>query len=300
MFLTFSHRVHEKRYMKNCSRLIFLALFLYVLQSNAQVKGPQVGVCTSRANDSLLHAAGYDYIEDNVQKLLSPAIQEDTFRLHLTQLKQLHCKVQACNSFFPGDIRLTGNDVNEQQVLTYVQGVMARAKQAGIKLIVLGSGGSRRLPDNYNKDSATLQFIRLCRKMAVVAGRYDCVIAIENLNSTETNFVNTLAEADAIVTAVQHPNFKLTADIYHMLKEHESPDMIKKAKKNLVHCHIAEREKRTAPGSTGDDVAPYIAALASIQYTGRISLECRWDNMGTQSKPTLEYMRNQIKTAYKQ
>lgn len=286
--------------MKNCSRLIFLALFLCVLQSNAQVKVPMVGVATSRMNDSLLHAAGYDYIEENVQKLLSPAIPEDTFRLHLAQLRKMQCKVQACNVFFPGEIRLTGNNVNEQQVLTYVDGVMARAKQAGIGVIVLGSGGSRKLPENYNKDTATLQFINLCRKMAVVAGKYDRVIAIENLNSTETNFVNTLAEADAIVTAVHHPNFKLTADIYHMLKEHESPDVIKKARKNLVHCHIAEREKRTAPGSTGNDVAPYIAALASIQYTGRISLECRWENMTTQGKPTLDYMRNQIKMAYKQ
>lgn len=286
--------------MKNCSGLIFLALFLCVLQSNAQVKVPMVGVATSRTNDSLLHADGYDYIEENVQKLLSPAIPEDTFRLHLAQLQKMQCKVQVCNVFFPGEIRLTGNNVNEQQVLTYVDGVMARAKRAGIGVIVLGSGGSRKLPENYNKDTATLQFINLCRKMAVVAGKYDRVIAIENLNSTETNFVNTLAEADAIVTAVHHPNFKLTADIYHMLKEHESPDVIKKARKNLVHCHIAEREKRTAPGSTGNDVTPYIAALASIQYTGRISLECRWENMSTQGKPTLEYMRNQIKMAYKQ
>lgn len=286
--------------MKNYSGLIFLALLLCVLQSNAQVKAPLVGVATSRMNDSLLHAAGYDYIEENVQKLLSPAIPEDTFRLHLAQLRKMQCKVQACNVFFPGEIRLTGSNVNEQQVLTYVDGVMTRARQAGIRIVVLGSGGSRRLPEHYNKDTATLQFISLCRKMAVVAEKYDCVIAIENLNSTETNFVNTLAEADAIVTAVHHPNFKLTADIYHMLKEHESPDMIKKARKNLVHCHIAEREKRTAPGSTGDDVAPYIAALASIRYTGRISLECRWDNMATQAKTTLDYMHDQINKAYKQ
>lgn len=285
--------------MKNLFRSIFFLVFLHALQSNAQVKVPLVGVCTSRTNDSILHAAGYDYIEENVQKLLSPFIAEDTFRLQLDQLKRLSCKVQTCNSFFPGDIRLTGADVNEQQVLNYVQGVMARAQQAGIKLIVLGSGNARKLPDNYNKDTATQQFIRLCRKMAVVAGKYDCVIAIENLNSTETNFVTTLEEANAIVTAVQHPNFKLTADIYHMLKEHESPEMIRKARKHLVHCHIAEREKRTAPGSTGDDVAPYIAALGSIKYTGRISLECRWDNMSTQAKNTLDYMHQQIKAAYK-
>jgi sugar phosphate isomerase/epimerase len=300
LFLTFSHRVHEKLIMKNYSRSLIFAILLFALQSNAQVKLPTVGVCSSRTNDSLLNATGYEYIEEGVQKLLSPSIPEDTFRLHLAKLKKMQCKVQACNGFFPGDIRLTGPEVNEQQVLTYVDGVMARAQQAGIHLIVLGSGVARKLPDNYNKDTATRQFVQLCRKMAVVAGKYNCVIAIENLNTTETNFVTTLEEANAVVNAVQHPNFKLTADIYHMLKEHESPEMIKKARQNLVHCHIAEREKRTAPGSTGDDVAPYIAALGSIQYTGRISLECRWDDMSTQAKPVLDYMHNQIRSAYKQ
>lgn len=284
--------------MKNYSLLLFFAIFLHALQSNAQADRPKVGVCSSRTNDSLLHASGYVYIEESVQKLLSPYIPEDTFRLQLAQLKKMQCQVQTCNGFFPAEIRLTGPDVNEQQVLGYVQRVMGRAKQAGIKLIVLGSGNARKLPDNYNKDSATRQFVDLCRKMAVVAKKYDVVIAIENLNTTETNFVTTLAEANAVVVAVNHPNFKLTADIYHMLKEYESPDVLKKARKNLVHCHIAEREKRTAPGSTGDDVAPYIAALGSIGYTGRISLECRWDNMKTQTKPTLDYMQQQIKTAY--
>ncbi|WP_157309045.1 sugar phosphate isomerase/epimerase family protein [Chitinophaga tropicalis] len=285
--------------MKNCLNWLLCAALVCVLQSNAQTRVPQVGVCTSRSNDALLHNAGYGYIEESVQKLLSPAIGEDTFRLQLAQLKQLKCPVKACNVFFPGNIRLTGPDVNEKQVLEYVEGVMKRAQTAGIEVVVLGSGVSRKLPDNYNKDTATGQFISLCRKMAVAAAPYHCVIAIENLNSTETNFVNTLAEANAIVTKVNHPNFKLTADIYHMLKENESPAELIKAKKNLVHCHIAEREKRTAPGSTGDDIVPYIAALGKIGYTGRISLECRWDDMNKQAAPTLEYMKKQIAASYK-
>ena len=285
--------------MKNYSWLLFLAIFLQALQSNAQTRLPKVGVCSSRANDSLLHASGYAYIEESVQKLLSPAIPEDTFHLQLAQLRKMQCQIQTCNVFFPSEIRLTGPDVNEEKVLDYVQHVMKRAKQTGIEVIVLGSGNARKLPEGYNKDTATMQFVDLCRKMAVVAGKYGLVIAIENLNTTETNFVTTLEEANAVVMAVGHPNFKLTADIYHMLKEHESPEMLKKARKNLVHCHIAEREKRTAPGSTGDDVVPYINALGNIGYTGRISLECRWDNMQAQARPTLEYMQQHINNAYK-
>ena len=62
--------------------------------------------------------------------------------------------------------------------------------------------------------------------MAAVAAKYDVILALENLNSTECNFINTLSEALAVVKAVDHPNFRLCVDIYHMLKENESPAAI--------------------------------------------------------------------------
>jgi sugar phosphate isomerase/epimerase len=288
-----------KNIMKNYLRWPFCAVFFLVLQSNAQTRLPVLGMTTSYKNDSLLHAEGFVYIEETVTKLLSPDIPEDTFRLRLQQIRKMRCKLENCNGFFPGTMKLVGPAVNENQVLTYVDKVMQRAKITGIKTIVLGSGTARNIPDGVNHDSVRVQFIDLCRKMAVIAARYDCVIAIENLNSTETNFVTSLAEANNIVNAVHHPNFKLTADIYHMLKEHETADNIEKAGSNLVHCHIAEREKRTPPGVAGDDFRPYMLALHHIGFTGKISLECRWENMETQGRPALEYLRKQIISSYK-
>jgi sugar phosphate isomerase/epimerase len=288
-----------KKSMKNYHRWLFCGVFLLALQSNAQTRLPTLGITSSYKNDSLLHAVGFVYIEEAVTRILSPDIPEDTFRLRLQQIRKLKCKLENCNSFFPPTMKLVGPTVDENQVLTYVEKVMQRAKIVGIKMIVLGSGPARRIPDGLNNDSVRAQFVVLCRRMAVIAAKYNCTIAIENLNTTETNFVTTLAEANGIVNAVHHPNFKLTADIYHMLKEHETADNITKAGANLVHCHIAEREKRTAPGVAGDDFKPYMAALHSIGFVGRISLECRWENMATEAKPALEYLRNQIISSYK-
>lgn len=285
--------------MKNYLRWLFAGVFLLALQSNAQTRLPMLGLTSSFKNDSLLHAKGFTFIEESVTRILSPDIPEDTFQVYLKQIRKLKCKLENCNSFFPTTMKLTGPAVNENKVLTYVEKVMQRAKTAGIKTIVLGSGPARHVPEGTSRDSARTQFIALCRKMAVIAGRYDCTIAIENLNSTETNFVNTLADANDIVNAVNHPHFKLTADIYHMLKENEPAAIIEKAGKNLVHCHIAEREKRTAPGVAGDDFKPYMAALYHIGFQGKISLECRWDNLEEQGKPALEYLRKQIIASYK-
>ncbi|WP_343672241.1 sugar phosphate isomerase/epimerase family protein [Chitinophaga sp.] len=268
------------------------------MQSNAQTRLPTLGVTTTYRNDSLLHAAGFDYIEGSVGKLLSPEIPEDTFQVFLRNKTRMHCAFNTCNGFIPAEIPIVGPNADEQKILTYVDKVMQRAKKAGVTTIVLGSGNARKLPEGWTPEKENPHFVHICRKIAETAARYNVVIAIENLNSTETNYINTLAEANAIVTAVNHPNFKLTADIYHMLKENEPAANIIKAKQHLVHCHIAEREKRTAPGVAGDEVRPYIAALANIHYQGGISVESRWDPMDVQAAPAHKYLHQLIIELY--
>ncbi|WP_298732580.1 sugar phosphate isomerase/epimerase family protein [uncultured Chitinophaga sp.] len=282
---------------KHCFFLFSLLLCL-TLQSNAQ-KLPSIGVCNSYKNDSLFAKAGYAYIEDGVSRLLAPTVNEQQFASQAGELQRTHCRVQSCNGFIPGTIKIVGPQVDEARVLGYVDTVMHRARQAGIELIVLGSGEARKIPEGVDHAQVKAQFIVLCRKMAEVAARYGRIIAMENLNSTETNFINTLEEANEVVNAIHHPNFKLTADIYHMLKENEPAAAIEKAGKNLVHCHIAEREKRAAPGVAGQDFRPYFAALHKIGFSGRIMVECRWDDVATQSKPVYDYLKGQLEEAYK-
>ena len=284
--------------MKTWLLFIFSVLLSPFLQSNAQTPLPAIGICTSFSNDSIAASNGFTYLEETVRKILSPALSEVQFREQLHALRGSRCKIQSCNVFVPGYIKLTGNEVNEARVLGYVDSIMQRAKIAGVKLIVLGSGEARKIPDGADRQQAVQQFILLGRKMAVIAAKYDCVIAMENLNKTETNFVNTLAEGQEIVTAIHHPNFRLTADIYHMLRENEPAANIEKAKGILVHCHIAEKENRAAPGVAGDDFKPYFAALHKIGYTGHIMMECRWDDPAKQYKPAFEYLQGQLKEAW--
>lgn len=281
---------------KHCFFLFSLLVCLF-LQSNAQ-KLPAIGVCTTYKNDSLFSKAGYQYIEDGVSRLLSPGVTDQQFAAQAGDLQKTGCRVQSCNGFIPGTIKIVGPQVDEARVLGYVDTVMQRARKAGIELIVLGSGEARKIPEGVDHAVVKQQFIVLCRKMAEVAARYGRIIAMENLNSTETNFINTLAEANEVVNAINHPNFKLTADIYHMLKENESAAIIEKTGSNLVHCHIAEREKRAAPGVAKQDFRPYFAALHKIGFHGRIMVECRWDDMAAQSKPAYDYLKGQLDEAY--
>jgi sugar phosphate isomerase/epimerase len=75
---------------------------------------------------------------------------------------------------------------------------------------------------------------------------------------------------------VNHPNIKVLADFYHMGQKRKDLSTLVAAGTMLQHCHIAEKEKRTAPGIAGDDFTPYFKALRQINYAGGVSIEGGW------------------------
>lgn len=269
------------------------------MQSNAQKKGiPKIGVATSFENDSLLSAAGFSYIEEGARKLFAPSVPDTAYRRMLGRLRSMKLEVVTCNLFLPGTIRLTGAEANEKAILGYVDTLMQRAKEAGVRIIVFGSAGARKLAEGQDSATALRELIAISRKMADVAKKYDRIIAMENLNASEDNFINSLSIVTHIAKAVNHPNFRITVDIYHMLREGERPEAIAAAAPYLVHCHIAEKEGRRAPGTAGEDFTPYLAMLKKVGYKGRITMECGWKNMPAECRPALDYLTRQLTAVY--
>lgn len=205
--------------------ILFLFSCIACLPAQAQ-KIPALGIVESIDKDSLIHASGFTLLGETVGKMLSPTLTEEQFVANLKRIKAAKTKMYLCNVLFPSSLKIAGPEVDEQKVLAYADQVFNRAKRAGIPVIVLGSGGSRRIPPGYDMQKAKDDFAVLCRKLGEVAGKYKVIIAFESLNSSETNFITTLKEAAEIVKKANHPNFRLNADIYHMLKEKEPPNTL--------------------------------------------------------------------------
>ncbi len=271
-------------------------LFLLCIQTvKAQGNPPAIGIVENMANDSLLYANGYLHLVESVSKIFSPrTVSDQQFDNNLNQIKRLKLSMYAVNIFIPGELKVVGPQVDEAAILAYTEGVFRRCQLAQVLLVVWGSGGARRVPEGFDPAEAKKQFIAIARRVAEVAQRYQTTLALENLNHTETNFITTLSEALDVVQQVNHPNFKLCADIYHMLKENEPAAVIEKTKNYLVHCDLAERESRTPPGVQGDDFREYLRALKKVRYLGKIMLECRWDNLAAQAGPARLNLQEQI------
>jgi sugar phosphate isomerase/epimerase len=254
----------------------------------------RIGISTSVSNNAILAASGYSFLEESVRGFLVPAEPEYVFEQKLLLLKESKIPVEASNSFLPGNLKCVGPSPNHEEILKFGETAFRRAQMAGMKTIVFGSGGARSIPDGFSREKAKNQFISLCSQLAPVAKKYNVVISLEPLNTKECNFINSVAEGGDIVKAVNHENFRMLADIYHMLMEDESPFNITKYGDLLYHTHIAEKKDRSAPGVNNEDFTPYFKALKDVRYEGRMSIECTWKNLEEQAAEALSFMRSQI------
>jgi sugar phosphate isomerase/epimerase len=138
----------------------------------------------------------------------------------------------------------------------------------------------------------------LCRKLAMVAAKYKITIALESLQAAETNFLVSLTSAAEVVRAVDHPNFKLNADIFHMSRGGELPQSIVDAADVLAYCEIAEKESRSFPGVKSDDFKPWIRALRKAKYKGYIFIEGNTNNPANDMPLSFKYLTRQLQEVY--
>ena len=262
-------------------------------KKNASFLG-KIGVCTAYDNNRILEEAGYSYIEESVQNFLVPLDEEAAFTEKLEKFKSSHLLIPACNSFIPGKLKSTGPDAQHEEIMRYAETAFHRAQITGVGIIVFGSSGSRNIPEGFPVKEGMDQFIGLCTRMAPLAQKYQVTIALEPLNKSESNIINSVAEGAEIVQTVNHLNFRLLADIFHMLRENESPENIIKYGDLIRHVHIAENAGREAPGVSKEDFTPYFRALKEIDYKGLMSIECSWKDISLQAGPALAELRRQI------
>jgi len=221
---------------------------------------------------SLFKKLGYDYLEFALSQVAD--LPETDFAKLRESVKAGEIPVECCNVFFPGTIKLTGEDFDQDTVLEYVKKACGRAAELGVKIIVLGSSRSKNIPDGFPREKAKEQFLGLLGKINDIVKPLGIIVAIEPLNSKESNFVVTGAEGLEIVRELNLSNIKLLIDYYHMRMEDENPQIIVKAGDDLCHMHIAAKEGRAFPASDdGEDYKALFDVIAVAGYKGRMSIE---------------------------
>lgn len=230
------------------------------------------GICADLLKAPLVAAAGFDYIEG---AMTSAALASDeAFALMAESVKQSGLKVEVMNVMLPGWFRLTGPEADLKPAREYLELGFERGASLGLKVQVFGSGGARNVPEGWPMDKALDQLVEFLCMAAPIAARQGVSIAVEPLNPSECNIINTVSDALVLAERANLPNAGVLADWYHMALQQERLQGILDAGGKLLHCHIANPEGRRYPlPGDGVDFSALFGALRRIGYAGRMSVE---------------------------
>jgi len=217
-----------------------------------------------------LAALGFDYIELSMRDVaVLPAAALDRIA---TRLQRAGLACEACNNFFPPEIRLTGPAADLPAALRYAETAFAAAARLGVAVIVFGSAGARNVPAGFPLDAAWAQLRTLLAALGPRAEARGIAIVIEPLNRGESNILHTVAEGWRMAQEVAHPQVRLLADAYHVRQNGEDPASLR-AVGPIAHVHVAEHADRLFPSGGDATLAAFFAELRATGYAQRCSIE---------------------------
>jgi sugar phosphate isomerase/epimerase len=251
----------------------------------------QVGYCVGLKGLALAKSVGFDYVELGTTELT--ALSDAEFEAAVAQVKAAGIPTPNANLFLPGTLKLTGPEpASVETQMTYVRKAFDRLNRLGVESLCFGSGGARRVPDGFPKEQAFQQLVEFGKRIAPEAKAKGITVVIEPLRKQETNIINTAGEGLELVKAVDHPNFQLLIDFYHLASEQEDPQIVVRGKDHLRHLHTANPKGRVFPLEwTEFDYGPFFAKLREIGYTGRISVEASSTDVPAEAPRSIALLR---------
>ena len=235
----------------------------------------QYGLCCDPELAPLAARVGFGFCEWMVAPYLRPRESHEAFAAARAAVGEAGLACPAVNCFVPGDLKITGPQVDPTALERYVMTTCRRAQEAGIDLIVLGSGGARRIPDGFDRAEAHDQIVAFCTMLGPVAAGHGVTIAIEPLNTAVCNVLNTVDECAAMVREVDHHAIRLLVDSFHLLKDDDSLESITAHGELLAHVHVSTVPGGRPPGAEPCDLGPFFDALVAARYEGRVSIEAK-------------------------
>ena len=123
------------------------------------------------------------------------------------------------------------------------------------------------------KEAVIQKAIPLLNTLSRFAKDYGVHILVEPLNRYNTPFCSSAKDAFIIANKVNHDNFGLLLDTFHMNIEEDSlEDTILKSRKLLRHMHLADNNRKM-PGYAHINFQPIMRSLFGIGYNGYASFE---------------------------
>lgn len=161
-------------------------------------------------------------------------------------------------------------------------------------LVNIGRSRGPGYPQNSERTLAEME--AAFRQLAEYAAPRGIKIVLEPINVLQAAYIHTAQDGIAMVQRVNHANFGLMLDAYHMnIEDVDIYESIRQAKPYLWFVHFTDNNRHW-PGSAHLDFGRMVAVLEEIQYEGFVSLEILpWPDPDTAAKSSINSLRRYIK-----
>ncbi|MCX5660064.1 MAG: sugar phosphate isomerase/epimerase [Planctomycetota bacterium] len=243
----------------------------------------RLGYCGSIEQAAEVKAAGFDFLEVNVQGVLRGNEADDVWERTAPDPAKLPLPVEAANCLVPGAMPIVGPSRDFKALQAYIARVTKRADRVGIRRLVFGSGAARKRPDGVSPEAATKELAEFTRMTGDACAANNVVLVIEHLHKGETNTLNALGDCLSLCRQVGKPSVQMLVDSFHFALEQEKEQASLDLKGTLRHVHVAEPSGRIEPGAPPKeagakpfDFVAFFRPLRRIGYDERVAVESAW------------------------
>lgn len=156
---------------------------------------------------------------------------------------------------------------------TYIVELARCCRDLGGDLMVFGSPAQRRVPAGATLAQSTDYAVDTLERALPDITAAGVKLCLEPLSPPEADFLNTCAQAVAIIDRIGHPNLRLHLDVKAMsTDEAPAPELIRRHAALTGHFHANDPNKR-GPGFGPTDFVPIFQALKDSAYSGWVSVE---------------------------
>ena len=169
---------------------------------------------------------------------------------------------------------LTDSDESvRRQTADYMGELAQLCRDLDGNLMVLGSPRQRQRAAHVSPELAQDYAADCLMRLLPTLEQQRVTLALEPLGPSETNFLNTAAQAVELIEQLDSPWVKLHLDVKAMSSEADPiPEILRCNRRDLVHFHANDANLR-GPGMGEIDFVPILRALQTIDYAGWISVE---------------------------
>jgi sugar phosphate isomerase/epimerase len=177
----------------------------------------------------------------------------------------------------PGGLSITTADAQvRRRTIAALETLVALAADLGGRYLVHGSPAQRRIPAGETREVAWARARDAFAAAADAARRAGVTYVIEPLPRDETDLINTLDEATAMVREIGSPALATMLDTKSAALAESEPvaDVARRglAAGAIAHVQLNDRNRR-GPGQGEDRFRPVLAALIAAGYRGDIAIE---------------------------